>query len=259
MKKFDLNIIDSEEQFLIWLIGHMSDTFGPKVILRGGMILRLLDSPRETHDLDYAFTGFDSKKQIVNPIIDSFKDYEQIAVHHALHSTAARFDVVLNNDRGRFHVIVEARVTKDCPSISISTGQTATKYHLEPRLILTMKHEVALANKLAAWVERRLVRDLYDAYYYYRFVGIRPDLKTLSSRLKKLSYFDKGLRKTAPRSLSMNEFCDLIVDKMQDLDDKAIQAELVNLDPASLPGLSLKIRSALLEIADWIRDNQAKE
>jgi hypothetical protein len=84
-------------------------------------------------------------------------------------------------------------------------------------------------------------------------------LKTLFSRLRKLNYFDKGLKKTAPRSLSMNEFCDLLVNKMQDLDDNAIQAELVNLDPTLLPGLYLKIRSALLEVADWIRDNQIKE
>ena len=255
MKKYDLNFINSEEQFLIWLINHMSESFGPKVILRGGMILRLLDSPRATHDLDYAFTGFESKKQLVSPVLKSLKDFKQITINHTLHSTNVRFDLKLKNDNDQFHIVLEANVIKNCPSVVISTGETAQKFHLEPKLILTMKHEIALANKLAAWIERRLVRDLYDAYYFYRFVNIRPDLETLSTRLKKLNYADKILKKNAPKSLTLKAFCDLLSSELRLLNDKTIKSGLVNIEPKLLPGLLLKIRSALLEMVDWISDN----
>ena len=258
MKQVELNRVESEEQLLVLLIDHMADTFGPQVILRGGMVLRLLDSPRETNDLDYAFTGFTSKKQIVSPITESLKDYEGLSVEHSLHSTAVRFDIILNNDHGTFHVLIEAKIVDDCPTIAISTGSLAQKYHLEPQVILTMKHEVSLANKLAAWVERRLVRDLYDAYYYYRFHNIRPDLDILTMRLNKLNYFDKSLRKSGPKTLTLIEFCDLLNTELQNLDSNAVQTELVALGPNMLPGLEFKIRAALLEIVDWIRDNQTE-
>lgn len=255
MKKFDLNFIGSEEQFLIWLINLMSDSFGPQIILRGGMILRLLDSPRATHDLDYAFVGFDSKNEIVSPVLDSLSDYKQIEVEHALHSTNVRFDIKLRNDRGLFHVVLEANVIKDCPSVVISTGQVAVNNHLEPKLILTMKHEVALANKLAAWAERRLVRDLYDAYYYYRFVGVKPDVETLSKRLIRLNYADKSIKKKAPKSLTLAGYCDLLENELKSLNDNDIKTGLPNIETILLPGMLLKVRSALLEIVDWMRSN----
>lgn len=255
MKNNNLDFIKAEEQFLIWLMGHITDTFGPKAILRGGMILRLLDSPRPTHDLDYSFTGYDSKKEIIKPIIDSLKPYNQIKVTYKLHSTNAHFDLKLDNKNGQFHIVLEVNIIDNCETTVISTGQTSKEYLLEPKLILTMKPEIALANKLAACIERSLIRDLYDAYYFYRFMSIFPDITTLSQRLKKLNYIDKKLRKTCPKTLSIKEFCDLLSKKSLSLDEKSIKEGLPTLSPSLLPGLHLKIRSALLELGDWIRDN----
>jgi predicted nucleotidyltransferase component of viral defense system len=234
----------------------MSESFGPKIILRGGMILRLLDSPRATHDLDYAFIGFDSKKQIVSPILNALSNYKQIKVEYSLHSTNVRFDIKLKNGNGLFYVVLEANVIKDCPSVVISTGQIAEKNHLEPKLILTMKHEIALSNKLAAWTERRLIRDLYDAYYYYRFVDVKPDIETLRRRLGKLNYADRSLKKRAPKSLMLDGFYDLLANELRSLNEKDIKTGLPNIETNLLPGLSIKIRSSLLELIDWMRSNK---
>jgi hypothetical protein len=49
-----------------------------------------------------------------------------------------------------------------------------------------MDFSVALSHKLAAWNERRLLRDLYDAYFLYKMVGVLPDKKILMRRLAKV-------------------------------------------------------------------------
>lgn len=257
MSDFNLNDIHSEEQFLIWLIAHMADTFGPRAVLRGGMMLRLLDSPRATHDLDYILTAFHSKNELKTPIVESFQKYPMIAVGKpSKHSTNIRFDVKLVNDHGSFHVLLEASVADKCPTVVISTGELAKKYRLEPRLIPMMRYDVALSNKLAAWAERQLVRDLYDAYYFYRFVGVRPDVNTLTARLKRLNYADKRLRQSEPTHLSLREFCAWLIRGATRLNDKAVTAGLASMSPDILPGLSLKIRVAVLELADWLMDQR---
>jgi predicted nucleotidyltransferase component of viral defense system len=50
-------------------------------------------------------------------------------------------------------------------------------------IIQVIDFGIALANKLAAWNERRLVRDLYDIYFLYKMVCVVPDEETLQFRL----------------------------------------------------------------------------
>ena len=52
------------ESLLSAIITLFADEFGSGAILRGGMVLRLLDSPRLTNDLDYLFVPFKSKNEI---------------------------------------------------------------------------------------------------------------------------------------------------------------------------------------------------
>ena len=52
----------STEELLAWIIDFFATCFGNSAILKGGMSLRLLHSPRYTNDVDYVFIPFDSKK-----------------------------------------------------------------------------------------------------------------------------------------------------------------------------------------------------
>ena len=54
----------STEELLAWIIDFFAISFGNSAILKGGMSLRLLHSPRFTNDVDYVFIPFDSKKDV---------------------------------------------------------------------------------------------------------------------------------------------------------------------------------------------------
>ena len=47
--------IQSDEALRVWIINYFSEKLGKHAILKGGMVLRILDCPRYTNDLDYVF------------------------------------------------------------------------------------------------------------------------------------------------------------------------------------------------------------
>ena len=50
MEKFE-----NKEALLAWIVDFFSTSFGNSAILKGGMALRLMHSPRYTNDVDYIF------------------------------------------------------------------------------------------------------------------------------------------------------------------------------------------------------------
>ncbi len=60
-------MIAKEQQLLARVLDLFAQKFDRKAVLRGGMVLRVLGSPRLTNDLDYVFVpykfanGFSSK------------------------------------------------------------------------------------------------------------------------------------------------------------------------------------------------------
>lgn len=51
------------------------------------------------------------------------------------------------------------------------------------RIVRVMALDYALAHKLAAWNERRLLRDLYDGYFLAGRLGETPVREVLDQRL----------------------------------------------------------------------------
>ena len=43
----------TREDLMLWVMHRFSQVFGEHAIIKGGMALRLLDSPRATNDIDY--------------------------------------------------------------------------------------------------------------------------------------------------------------------------------------------------------------
>src|SRR3989338_2002492 len=163
--------IESDEALRIFIINHLAEKMGAHAILKGGMVLRLLESPRYTNDLDYIFVPFKSKKDIVD-LIKSALEEINCSVNFNLHSTSARFMVKFENKRGVFKTQIEANVDVACEAEAISTGDLAIHYNQLPRIVRVMKLNVALAHKLAAWNERNLIRDLYDAFFFFKNLQI---------------------------------------------------------------------------------------
>lgn len=249
-----MDTIQSDEGLRLWIINHLGEKLGEHAILKGGMVLRLLDCPRTTNDLDYVFVPFHSKKEII-PLIDkALSDLSGAQIQKGLHSTSVRYDISFTNGFGTFRTDLEANVSGSCESEPISTGDVAILNKQLPRIVRVMRFDVALANKLAAWNERELVRDLYDAYFIHKHLGQMPHLPTLLARLKKINYARRVKHASLPRSMTLTEFLDRLEQKLSGLRDEAIQEELRDsISQEQLAGLSLKIRAGLMQMIEAMR------
>ena len=115
-----------------------------------------------------------------------------------------------------------------------------------------MCFEAALANKLAAWCERRLVRDIFDIYYLSNVLNREPDLKILTGRLAKLNYARnvKGKKK----NMTFQELATELEEYVANLSGEQIEGELGPYFPSgSLLGLDNTIKIGILRIISWLK------
>jgi predicted nucleotidyltransferase component of viral defense system len=148
----------SIEKLVVDLMHLLADTSPNQGILKGGMELRLLDCPRYTNDLDYVFIPFESKTDLSDLIANALKQIPGVTVQVLMHSTCIRYLI----EKDTIKVQLEANVDKYCKSKALSTSSLASGNKLLPRIIHVMSFPVSLANKLTAWNERGLIRDLFD-------------------------------------------------------------------------------------------------
>jgi len=243
--------IKSLDALMVWVMNKLAERFGPKAILKGGMLLKLLDCPRYTNDLDYIFSSYRSKKDIVAAILEALSELEGAKVHHSLHSTSLRIILEYND----LKVQIEANVSETCASQEMSTASLAHSVNQLPRIIRVMKLEEALAHKMAAWNERGLMRDLYDIYYFYTRLKIKPDLDVLKKRLSKINDRQKSTHQSKVKSMTMNDFLAKLQKTAELIDDQSLKAELQGtLSVEELVGLNLKIRRSLLELIENIQE-----
>jgi hypothetical protein len=85
-------------------------------------------------------------------------------------------------------VQLEINTVPVCDSEPLSTASIAKKSGYLPRIVRVMNFANALSHKLAAWNERGLIRDLYDASFMVNNFDIYPDLLILQDRLNNVSY-----------------------------------------------------------------------
>lgn len=242
--------INSTEALMLWLMHHLTEVAGTKAVLKGGMTLRLLDCPRHTNDLDYVFIGFKSKKDIV-PIIDKVLSKLAGATRQiSLHSTSIR---ILIQYRG-LSTQIESDVANKCKSQGLSTSSLAKPNNQLPRVISVMSLDWALANKLAAWNERGLMRDLYDVYFLHAVLDIMPDLKVLGNRLSKITYLGKARLAQGAKKMTLKEFLSKISHAVTHLTASGVEAELRDyFPPEELPGLVHKIKIGVKSLIEKLQ------
>jgi predicted nucleotidyltransferase component of viral defense system len=236
--------MEEQQRLLAEVLDLFAQRFDKRAVLRGGMVLRILGCERMTNDLDYVFVPYRSKKDIVEEVLAALRSLPGVKVSHSLNSKCLRVTVV----RADAAIQVEAKTALQVDAQTLSTGSLSRLFNLPPRLIRVVDYPVALADKLAAWNERRLMRDLYDAWFFLR-MGVRPDEKTLLRRLQKPEY--SRLVKAADhfKAKSADEFRNFILEHVQKLTDAELAGELKDyLRADELAGLSMRIRA---EFAKW--------
>jgi predicted nucleotidyltransferase component of viral defense system len=244
LPEFGANMFESEQRLMAQILDLFAKEFDAHAVLRGGMVLQILGSARYTNDLDYVFIPYQSKKEIVPQIVNCLKKLHDVQISYSLNSKCLR--VLIKKED--IQIQIEAKVDVEMKTAIQSTRLLTEKFQLPSRLIRVMDYEVALAHKLAAWNERRLIRDMYDVCFFLN-MNVLPDKKTLKIRLDKPEY--SKLVKTEDRfkGSDIGLFFDFIRTWAAGLREEQIDNELENyMEPSQMVGLQMQFRAALVKL-----------
>jgi hypothetical protein len=242
-----LNRPATQDALFLWIMHRFAEEFEDHAILKGGMVLRLLDSPRHTMDIDYVFVPFTSKKQIVQQIERVLGEIEGAQVEIELHSRMLRADLRVDGAS----IQIEANVAEECQAIPMATGGLAQSVGLPSQVVRVMDPQHALSHKLAAWNERRLLRDLYDCYFLAARVGASPNSDILDRRLARVESRIPGLRKR--RRMSRSQLRDELERAVGGLTDEQLSEELAGTLPREeLAGLAVRIRTSITKLMELL-------
>lgn len=237
----------TRDHLVLWVIHRFGEEFENHALLKGGMQLALLSSQRQTNDIDYTFVPFNSKKEILPKIDRILNEIEGAFIEKNLHSTAGRYVFSL----GKASIQIEFNVKIQEKSTTISTQLLAKKLGELPQIIRVMDPSVALAHKIAAWNERRLLRDLYDIYYWYAIIKVSPDVETLKSRLSKFQSRLPHLK--SRKKMTTRELASQLEAEVENLDESQYLNDLSPLIPISdLQGSFLPFKTQLTQLAQKI-------
>lgn len=232
---------EKREALLTEIMNLFSEAFREKAILHGGMVLRLLECPRYTNDIDYLFVPFKSKNEVKERILSALQGMPGVSLAHSLNSKCLR--IVLSREG----VTVQVEVTVDtaCKTSALTSAPLSRIHHQAARVIPVMDLSVALSNKMSAWLERRLMRDLYDLHFFLN-MGVKPDIEILEKRLKKPAYV-KGVRPFPGKAhISVQDFYGFLKEETLKLEDQGVSEALSDILPETeRAGLAMRIKAAV--------------
>jgi len=169
------------EELLAWVINFFADEFGSNAVIRGGMALRLLNSPRYTNDIDYVFVPFKSKNKLKPLLEKKLSSVNGLEFNISLNSKV----IVVNINYLSQSCQVEISTENEYKSQAMSSSAVASTYGMPSKIVRITELSVAFAHKIAAWNERELLRDLFDIYQYKAMLRVKPNLEILLKRLAK--------------------------------------------------------------------------
>lgn len=243
----DLERPATPDRLFLWVMHRFASLFDRHAILKGGMALRLLDSPRSTTDIDYLFVPYRSKREVRRLIERALAELEDATYDIDLLSKMLRTRLRVDDAE----IQIEVNVALECPTVAMATGGFARSQGQPSQVVAVMDPARALSEKLAAWNERRLLRDLYDCYFLSSRLGARFDPERLDQRLSKVESRRPKLRTRT--TMSRQELADELTKAVQDLDQENVEAELLALLPAEeLAGLALRLRASLTRITEQL-------
>jgi predicted nucleotidyltransferase component of viral defense system len=235
----------SPEKLLAKVMNHLADRMKDKLVLKGGMLLRLHNSPRSTQDVDYVWITKDSKQRLEKEIEKALTSLDGIKIESIDVNARGVFVDFLDattNERGLLEM--EVTETTRLPSEPMSTGPLGSQYALGARIIATMALPEAFAHKIAATLERDVARDLYDLSQMQALSSW--DDATLVSRLGEVS-----INRAKPKTLTPRQAAELLAKKLESLDQKRVEQELYPLLPTEYrAGVLSLIRAGVTRIVD---------
>ena len=233
----------NSEELLARVLTQLAEKFKNQLILKGGMLLRLMNSPRSTQDLDYAWVRTKKRNLFGDDIKKALQEMDGVEVVDVKTNSRGIFLEVREKASGQTaKVEVNIVSAMHLPPKPISTALLARPYSLKTQIIAAMDPAEALSHKLAATLERNLVRDLYDLGQMEPLTSFDP--ATFEDRLSGLE-----IGRAKPRRVSVKEAIDLLKDKLERLTPKRIEDELTGAIPDDqLPGLEFVIRASVSRI-----------
>lgn len=229
----------SVEELLLRVINKIAEKFKDKMVLKGGMLLRLYNSPRSTTDGDFVLITKESRKIWKDKIIRSLREIAELEIGEVSLNSRGIF-IELADSTNELHGLLEINLLPaTClPPEPVSTANLSAKYSLGGQVIASMAVPEAFAHKIAATLERDAIRDLYDLSQWEAMGSF--DVPTLKNRLSQLS-----IRKNKPIVVSFQEAANLLRNKIEGLDQKIIEQDLYPfLPPEYRPGVLNLIRAA---------------
>lgn len=237
----------SADGLFLWVLHRFAEVFEEHAVLKGGIALRLYDCPRSTTDVDYVFVPFRSKTEIVGRIERVLREVDGAKVHIAAHSKMVRASLQIEG----VGIQIEANVSQECDSTAMPTADFARSLGQPSRIVRVMAPDTSLAHKLAAWNERRLLRDLYDAWFLSTRIGAKPDRAVLDKRLGKIESRHPAV--AGKKKMKRAEFAAELRAAAESIDERAMRQELAPLlPPGELPGLLPRLRGAIVRLAEQL-------
>lgn len=238
----------STEELLILLLNHLAEKMKDRLILKGGMLLRLLQSPRPTQDLDFVLISKESRKVLVREIISCLDELQAIEVtRQNLNSRGIFLDVRDRESKIEATLEINVVLSTHLPPEPISTARVSSLYSLAGRVVSAMAPAEAFSNKIAASLERKVIRDIYDLSLFEPMTSF--DQETLKDRLSKLQ-----IHRTKPRTVTLVEAADLLQKRLDELTEEKIKTELYPLLPDEYRGgLLLPIRASVSRIIQKLK------
>lgn len=237
----------NREEFLATLMNFLAEKYKNQLILKGGMLLRLLNSPRETQDLDYVWIRTKKRTLFAEEIKTALEKLPDIKVVDVLSNSRGIFISVMDQN-SNLKAKLEISVIKalNLSPKPLTTSALSHPYALRPQVVATMDLAEALSHKIAAALERDLVRDLYDLMLMEPLTSF--DEKTLRERLARLE-----IRRAKPRSVSPQEAARLLREKINALTEGRLRDELSALLPKEpLQGMKMVLVASVSRIIQKI-------
>ncbi len=231
------------EELLARILNHLAEKFKNQLILKGGILLRLLNSPRSTQDIDYSWVRTKKRTLFANDIKEGLESMEGILVSDVRCNSRGIFmQLIDQNSKQMAKVEIGVVTSLHLPPTPLSTAPLANIYSLKNCIVSTMNLAEAFSHKLAASLERNLMRDLYDLTQMEPLSDF--DLDVFRERLKHLE-----IRRDKPRAVSIEEAILLLKKKANGVTQKDIEDELSAVIPKDrLIGSDLMIRASLSRI-----------
>jgi len=189
--------MDPIEPLLTRLMNCLAEQFKGQLLLKGGMLFRLLGSPRATADLDYVWVRTKKRNFLAQEIKQALDELSGIKIENISSNSRGVFLEGLDEiSKNKFKIEINVVKKINLPPETRNTALLADKYALEGRMIATMALAENFSHKIAAAIERGLARDFFDIL---EAEGITDfDAKTLLERFSKIEIDRQKGRKISP-------------------------------------------------------------